>query len=58
MREIVTTALDTLGLLLIAAGAGFAAAQFVGFAGLAVAGVVVLGGSALASRLGRTERPQ
>lgn len=58
MREIVTTALDTLGLLLIAAGAGFAAARFIGFAALAVAGVVMLGGSALASRLGRTERPQ
>ncbi len=53
MRELVTTLLDVLGLLLVAAGAGLAAAVWIGWAGLAVSGVVVLAGSALAARIGR-----
>ena len=50
MREWTTTALDTVGLLLVAAGAGAGAYQLVGWAALAVTGAVVLAGSWLASR--------
>jgi hypothetical protein len=53
MRELVTTLLDTLGLLLVAAGAGFGAGRVIGWSGLAVSGVVVLAGSALAARVVR-----
>ena len=46
MRELVTTALDVLGLLLVAAGLAAAAALVTGRGpSLAVAGVVVLAGS-------------
>jgi hypothetical protein len=45
VRDLVTTALDTLGLLLIAAGAVAGAYVVVGWAGLAAGGVVVLAGS-------------
>lgn len=48
MRELVTTLLDVAGLLLIAAGVGFAAAHALGWSALAVSGIVVLGGSQLA----------
>lgn len=50
MRENVTTLLDAVGLVLIAAGAGFALAHFVGAAACAVTGVVLLAGSWLAAR--------
>lgn len=53
MRELVTTALDVLGLLLVAAGAGFASACVVGPAGMAVSGGVVLAGSWWAARQDR-----
>ncbi|MEW2424845.1 hypothetical protein AB0911_30395 [Streptomyces nigra] len=49
MRERMTTALDAAGLLLIAAGAGAGAYRWLGWAALAVSGVVVLGGSLLAA---------
>jgi hypothetical protein len=45
VRELVTTLLDTLGLLLLAAGAAGGAWRLIGPAGLAVGGVVVLAGS-------------
>ena len=45
MRDLVTTALDTLGLLLLAAGAAAGAYRVIGWSGLAAAGVVVLAGS-------------
>jgi hypothetical protein len=45
VREAVTTALDTLGLLLLAAGATGAAWHLAGPGALAAGGVVVLGGS-------------
>lgn len=51
-----TDLLDLLGLLLVAAGAGFAAALVIGPAALAVSGVVVLGGSYLAQRSPRKRR--
>lgn len=51
MRELATTLLDAIGLLLIAAGLGFAAGRWIGYAALAVSGVVVLAGSLLAARL-------
>lgn len=51
MRELVTTTLDTLGLLLVAAGAGAALYPLIGWAALAGSGAVVLTGSWLAARL-------
>lgn len=53
MRELLTTFLDALGLVLLAAGLAALAFPFVGWACLAVAGVVVLVGSLLSSWLGR-----
>lgn len=50
MRDVLTTALDALALLLIAAGVAAFVSQWIGWAALAVAGVVVLAGSMLASR--------
>ncbi|MEU0397953.1 hypothetical protein ABZ208_35410 [Streptomyces sp. NPDC006208] len=52
MRERLTSLLDALGLLLVAAGSGAAAGTVIGWAGLAVSGVVVLAGSAAAARWG------
>ena len=49
MGELVTTLLDALGLLLIAAGLAALTYRWVGWTCLAVAGVVVLGGSLYAS---------
>lgn len=52
MREIVTTLLDVLGLLLLAAGATSAFALVIGWGpALAVGGVVVLAGSLLSTWL-------
>lgn len=52
MRELITTLLDVLGLLLIAAGATAAAALILGWGpALAAGGVVVLAGSLLATWL-------
>lgn len=53
MRELVTTLLDVLGLLLVAAGAAAALLPLVGWAGLAAAGIVVLAGSWWAARQSR-----
>lgn len=50
MRELVTTLLDTAGLLLLAAGVAGALWHLVGPASLAASGAVVLAGSWLASR--------
>jgi hypothetical protein len=49
MREVLTTALDALGLLLLAAGFAALTYQWIGWAALGVAGVVVLVGSAVAN---------
>jgi hypothetical protein len=49
MREVLTTALDALGLLLLAAGVAAYMYQWIGWAALGVAGVVVLVGSAVAN---------
>jgi hypothetical protein len=49
VRERITTALDAAGLLLIAAGVGAGAYRWLGWAALAVSGLVVLGGSWLAA---------
>lgn len=52
MRDIVTTLLDVLGLLLLAAGAVGAAALVIGWVpALAAGGVVVLSGSLLSTWL-------
>ena len=50
MREHLTTALDALGLLLIAAGLAAVAYRWIGWACLAVAGAIVLSGSLFAAR--------
>lgn len=49
MRELLTTVLDAVGLLLIAAGLGALTYQWIGWACLAVSGVIVLGGSLFAA---------
>lgn len=53
MRELMTTVLDVTGLLLVAAGAGVAAHQVMGWSALAVSGVVLLSASWLAARTAR-----
>ncbi len=53
MRELVTTLLDTAGLLLIAAGVCALLLPWIGWGALLFAGVVVLAGSWLAARQGR-----
>ncbi|SEG44777.1 hypothetical protein SAMN04489712_105270 [Thermomonospora echinospora] len=53
MRELVTTLLDAVGLGLVAAGAAAAVFPLVGWAGLALAGGVVLAGSWWAARPAR-----
>lgn len=50
MEKVVTTLLDVLGLLLVAAGCYFLVAEHLGRGALLVSGVVVLAGSAYASR--------
>jgi hypothetical protein len=55
MRGYLTTALDTLGLLLFAAGMGALTYRWIGWTCLSVAGMVVLAGSALAA-LGSPKR--
>jgi len=50
VNRLATTLLDAIGLLLLSAGAAAATYAFLGWACLAIAGAVVLGGSWLASR--------
>lgn len=50
LREVVTTLLDVLGLLLVAAGLAAAVQPWIGWACLLVAGAVVLAGSWWAQR--------
>ena len=50
MDEVVVTVLELLGLLLIAAGIGFLAGQWIGLPALIVSGAVVLAGAWIASR--------
>ncbi|WP_326597758.1 hypothetical protein [Streptomyces sp. NBC_01803] len=54
MREVFTSLLDVLGLLLVAAGAGVALVPVVGGGALAVSGGVVLAGSWWAARVPRS----
>lgn len=56
MRAILTTLLDALALLLIAAGLAALTYQWIGLSCLAVAGVTILFGSALAARPARPKR--
>jgi hypothetical protein len=56
MREYLTTALDALGLLLIAAGLAALAYRWIGWSCLAVAGVIILAGSVYAAGQGRPKR--
>ncbi|GII89636.1 hypothetical protein Ssi03_76260 [Sphaerisporangium siamense] len=57
MRELVTTLLDVLGLLLVAAGACAALLPLIGWGALAGAGLVVLTGSWLAVRRSAPRAP-
>lgn len=50
MRDALTSLLDAVGLLMVAGGVGAAAAVVLGWGGLAVAGVIVLAGSAWSHR--------
>lgn len=52
LRELMTTLLDLLGLLCLAAGAGFALGYIIGPAGIVGAGVVLIAGSTLITWLG------
>lgn len=52
VRGLVTTALDVIGLALVAAGAAAAAYPVIGWACLVVAGVVLLAGSVFATWVG------
>jgi hypothetical protein len=56
VRELITDLLDVLGLLLVAAGATAYAYRFIGWPALAVAGAVVLAGSAFAAWQARPAR--
>jgi hypothetical protein len=56
MRTILTTLLDALGLLLLAAGLAALTYQWIGWTCLAVAGVVVLAGSVFAAGQGQPKR--
>ncbi|MFD3654340.1 hypothetical protein [Streptomyces sp. NPDC058620] len=56
MREWMTTWLDVLGLVLVGAGAAAGMYPLIGWAGLAAAGGVILGGSSLAARQGTAVR--
>ncbi len=53
LAQAITTGLDLLGLLAVAAGVGAWSATRIGWAGLAVAGVIVLAGSACATAVSR-----
>ncbi|MFF0295558.1 hypothetical protein ACFYST_06105 [Kitasatospora sp. NPDC004614] len=53
MREIATTVLDVLGLLLLALGAGAALFGLIGWSAAAVSGGVILAGSWVAARPGQ-----
>lgn len=50
IQEIIIVALETLGLLMVAAGLGMFAARWIGWAALAVTGLGLLGAAALAAR--------
>lgn len=56
MRRTLTTILDALGLLLVAAGLGALTYQWIGWACLAVAGAVVLAGSGFAASMAEPKR--
>jgi hypothetical protein len=56
VNELVTTALDVLGLLVVAAGVFFACRPLLAAAALVPAGVTVLGGSAVWAWLQRRPR--
>lgn len=57
MRELVTTLLDVLGLLLVAAGVCAALLPWIGWAALVPAGALVLAGSWAAERLSAPRAP-
>jgi len=56
MRDHVVTTLEAVGLLGLAAGVGAGAATWIGWWGLAVAGVLVLAGAGAAERWGGGEQ--
>lgn len=56
MRDTLTTVLDALGLLLVAAGLGALTYRWIGWVCLAIAGVVVLAGSFFAAGQAQPKR--
>ena len=56
MRDHLTTVLDALGLMLIAAGLAALTYRWIGLACLAVAGGIIVGGSWLASTLAEPKK--
>lgn len=52
VRDLVTSSFDALGVLAVAAGVGAGSAQWVGWFGAAVGGLVLIGGSLLMHRAG------
>lgn len=50
LQEVIIVGMETLGLLLLAAGLGMLAARWIGWAGLAVTGLALVGSAALAAR--------
>lgn len=56
MRELLTTALDIIGLLLVAAGLAFFLWPEIGGAALACSGALIMAGSALSDRPVRVPR--
>lgn len=56
MREHLTTILDAIGLLLVAAGLGALTYRWIGWTCLAVVGVVILAGSLTAATLAEPKR--
>ncbi|MFF0469339.1 hypothetical protein ACFYPX_18145 [Micromonospora zamorensis] len=53
MRDLLTSLLDVLGVLLIAAGVAAALQPLIGWPCLAIAGALLLGASQIAARAGR-----
>ncbi|MFI6270725.1 hypothetical protein [Micromonospora zamorensis] len=53
MRDLLTSLLDVLGVLLVAAGVAAALQPLIGWSCLAVAGALLLGASQVAARAGR-----
>lgn len=57
IKELLIVVLETMGILLVAAGLGFLAGIWIGWVGLAVSGVVLLCAAGLSARQQRPRPP-